>query len=216
MSNVIASAAEAGTHLDQAKDAGVSYHLHFPSRALCHISVPGATLAHSGVVMRVNRRRFAVAGGAVLSCSALLGTASQLRAAGDADPVKVVDRWLNEIVRQGVTDHIDDFVRSDVVVVLHGLGANEDGTPRRIEGLAAVRDWIAQVVSLRASQPELRIDDRLVDGNKVAFRGRNVWTLQSAGGPVKMAQSLAVFYYVEAGSIYLIERYVDRIRRKVN
>jgi hypothetical protein len=216
MSNVIASAAEAGAHLDQAKTLAFHNIRTFQAGRYVISFATGNGGVLWGVVMRVNRRRFAVAGGAALSCSALLGTASQLRAAGDADPVKVVDRWLNEIVRQGMTDHIDDFVRSDVVVVLHGLGANEDGTPRRIEGLAAVRDWIAQVVSLRASPPELRIDDRIVDGNKVAVRGRNVWTLQSAGGPAKMAQSLAVFYYVEAGSIYLIERYVDRIRRKVN
>ena len=39
---------------------------------------------------------------------------------------------------------------------------------------------------------------------------------KSDTGPVKTAQSLAVFYYVDAGRIYLIERYVDRIRPKVN
>jgi hypothetical protein len=98
------------------------------------------------------------------------------RAADDADPTKVVDRWLNEVVHQGVTDRIEEFVSADVVVVLHGLGANEDGTPRRLEGLAAVRDWHAQVTSRHAAPPELRIDNRLVDGNKVAVRGLNVWT----------------------------------------
>ena len=166
--------------------------------------------------MGLSRRRFAVAGGSALLCSAALGQPGQPRAAGDADPTKVVDRWLNEVVRQGVTDRMEEFVHPDVVVVLHGMGANEDGTPRRIEGLATVRDWVARIASRRAAPPELRIDDRLVDGNKVAFRGRNVWALQSNAGPVKMAQSLAVFYYVDGGRINLIERYVDRIRRKVS
>lgn len=166
--------------------------------------------------MRLGRRHFAVVGGSALLCGAVLGTPSQPRAAGDADPVRVVDRWLNEVVRQGMTDHIEEFVHPDVVVVLHGMGANEDGTPRRIEGLPAVRDWIGQIVARQAAPPELRIDDRLVDGNKVAFRGRNVWTLQSNTGPIKMAQSLAVFYYVDGGRINLIERYVDGIRRKVS
>ena len=161
-------------------------------------------------------RRFAMAGGLAFLCSVVLGTPSQPRAAGDADPTTVVDRWLDEVVRQGVTDRIEEFVRPDAVLVLHGFGANEDGTPRRIEGLAAVRDWIAQIRSRQASPPELRIDDRLVDGDKVALRGRNVWNRHSDAGPVKTAQSLAVFYYVDAGRIYLIERYLDQIRRKVN
>jgi ketosteroid isomerase-like protein len=136
-------------------------------------------------------------------------------AAGEADPVKVVDRWLDEVVRQGVTDHLEEIMQPNVVVVLHGLGANADGTPRRLEGLSAVRDWITQARSRQAAPPEIRIDDRLVDGNKVALRARNVWTTQSDAGPAKMAQSLAVFYYVDAGRISLIERYVDRIRPKV-
>jgi hypothetical protein len=124
----------------------------------------------------------------------------------------VVNRWLNEVVRKGATDRMEEFVRPDAVLVLHGVGSNQDGTPRRIEGVAAVRDFIAKVRSRWVSPPEFRIDDRLIDGGKIALRGRNVWHRQTAAGPVKTAQSMAVFYYVEAGHLYQIERYVDQIR----
>ena len=44
--------------------------------------------------------------------------------------------------------------------------------------------------------PEMRVDDRLVDGNKVALRGRNVWVLRDGSGTTKMAQSLAAFEFI--------------------
>ena len=110
-----------------------------------------------GNMMHPSCRRFVVAGGAATLSGAVLSTPQRLMAAGEADPVKVVDRWLDEVVRQGVTDHLEEIMQPNVVVVLHGLGANADGTPRRLEGLSAVRDWITQARSRQAAPPEIRI-----------------------------------------------------------
>ena len=161
--------------------------------------------------MHLNRRRFALAGGAALACSAMLTGATHPLAA-EGDPTGVVDRWLNEIVRTGATDRIEEFVRPDVVLVMHGVGANQDGTPRRIEGLAALRDLVAQVRSTWVTSPEVSVDDRVVDGGKVAVRGRVVWHRHTTEGRMKTAQSIAAFYYVEGGRLYQIERYVAPIR----
>jgi hypothetical protein len=95
-----------------------------------------------------------------------------------------VDRWLNEVVRTGATDRIEELVRPDAVLVTHGVGANQDGTPRRIEGLATLRDCLAQIRSHWLSTPEIDIDDRLVDGGKVAVRGRVVWRRQTTEGGI--------------------------------
>jgi len=161
--------------------------------------------------MQLNRRQFAMAGGAVVASGAMLAGVTQALAAG-SHPTAVVDRWLNEVVRTGATDRIEEFVRPDVVLVMHGVGANPDGTPRRIEGLAALRDWVVQVRSHWLSTPEVRVDDRIVDDGKVAVRGRVVWHRQTAEGRAKTAQSIAAFYYVEAGRLYQIERYNALIR----
>src|SRR5215472_6796597 len=161
--------------------------------------------------MHLNRRQFAMAGGAVVASGAMLAGVTRALAAG-SDPTAVVDRWLNEVVRTGATDRIEEFVRPDVVLVMHGVGANPDGTPRRIEGLAALRDWVVQVRSHWLSTPEVRVDDRIVDDGKVAVRGRVVWHRQTAEGRAKTAQSIAAFYYVEAGRLYQIERYNALIR----
>jgi len=161
--------------------------------------------------MHLNRRQFAMAGGAVVASGAMLAGVTRALAAG-SDPTAVVDRWLNEVVRTGATDRIEEFVRPDVVLVMHGVGANPDGTPRRIEGLAALRDWVVQARSRWISIPEVRVDDSIVDGGKVAVRGRVVWHRQTTEGRVKTAQSIAAFYYVEAGRLYQIERYNALIR----
>jgi hypothetical protein len=161
--------------------------------------------------MHLNRRQFAMAGGAVVASGAMLAGATRTLALG-RQPTAVVDRWLNEVVRTGATERIEEFVRPDVVLVMHGVGANPDGTPRRIEGLAALRDWVTQIRSRWVSTPEVRIDDRVVDGGKIAVRGRVVWHRQTPEGRVKTDQSSAAFYYVEAGRLYQIERYNAVIR----
>ena len=161
--------------------------------------------------MHLNRRQFAVAGGAAAACGVMLVGATRALAAG-SDPTAVVDRWLNEVVRTGATDHIEEFVRPDITLVMHGVGANQDGTPQRIEGLAALRDWISQIRSHWVSTPEAVEDDRVVDGGKVAVRGRVVWHRQTLEGRIKTAQSIAAFYYVDAGRLYSIERYAAPIR----
>src|SRR5215472_11912819 len=122
--------------------------------------------------MQLNRRQFAMAGGAVVASGAMLAGVTQALAAG-SHPTAVVDRWLNEVVRTGATDRIEEFVRPDVVLVMHGVGANQDGTPCRIEGLAALRGWIMQIRLRWVSTLEIRVDDRVVDSGKVlALRAR--------------------------------------------
>jgi ketosteroid isomerase-like protein len=111
---------------------------------------------------------------------------------------------------------LEEVFSPDAVVVLHGLGENEDGTPRRIEGREAIRAWVEEMQARQAEPPDIRVDDRLVDGNKVALRGRNVWVLRDGSGTKKMARSLAAFYHVEGDRIVLIERYVGGIRPKVS
>ena len=161
--------------------------------------------------MHLSRRQFALKGGAAIASAAVFAGATAALAAGSSQTV-AVDRWLNEVVRMGATDRIEEFVRPDVVLVLHGVGANQDGTPRRIEGIAAVRDWITQIRSRWVSTPEILVDDRVVDGGKVAARGRVVWHRQTAEGRIKTAQSIAAFFYVEGDRLYQIERYVAPIR----
>ena len=138
-----------------------------------------------------------------------------VQAGAAGDPGAVVDRWFAIITRKSPSSDLEQVFGPDAVIVLHGLGANEDGTPRRIEGLEAIRAWVEKQQARLAEPPDLRVDDRLVDGNKVAVRGRNVWVLHNSSGTTKMAQSIAAFYYVEGDKIVLIERYVDRIRPKV-
>lgn len=161
--------------------------------------------------MHLSRRQFALTGGASIASAAVFAGVTGALAAGSSQTI-AVDRWLNEVVRTGATDRIEEFVRPDVVLVLHGVGANLDGTPRRIEGVAAVRDWITQIRSRWASTPEVLVDDRVVDGGKVAVRGRAVWHRQTIQGRIKTDQSIAGFYYVESGRLYQIERYVAPIR----
>ena len=135
------------------------------------------------------------------------------RASGD--PGATVDRWLATITDKAPLSDLEQVFSPDAVVVLHGLGENQDGTPRRIEGREAIRAWVEKLQARQAEPPEMRVDDRLVDGNKVALRGRNVWVLRDGSGTTKMAQSLAAFYHVEGDRIVLIERYVGGIRPKV-
>ena len=165
--------------------------------------------------MHLSRRQFAVAGGAAVASGAMLAGATRALATG-SDPTAVVDRWLNEVVLTGATDRMEEFVRPDIVVVMHGVSANPDGTPRRIEGLAALRDWVKQAHSRSVSTPEIRVDDRIVDGGKVAVRGRTVWHRETAEGRIKLDQSIAAFYYVEAGRLYQLERYNAVIRSAVS
>ena len=161
--------------------------------------------------MHLNRRQLALAGGAAIASGAIIGVSTRALAAG-SDPTAVVDRWLNEVVRTGATDRIEEFVRPDVTMVMHGVGANQDGTPRRIEGLAALRDWATQIRAHWVSTPEAVEDDRVVNGGKVAVRGRVIWHRQTPEGHIKTAQSIAAFYYVDAGRLYSIERYAAQIR----
>ena len=165
--------------------------------------------------MHLDRRQFAAGGGAAVALGVMLaGTTRALAAA--SDPTAVVDRWLNEIAGKGAVDRMEEFVRPDVVVIMHGVGANQDGTPRRIEGLPALRDSIMQGRAGWASTPEVRVDDRVVDGGKVAVRGRAVWHRQTTQGRIKTEQSIAAFYYVESGRLYQIERYVAPIRAEAS
>jgi hypothetical protein len=128
----------------------------------------------------------------------------------------VVDRWLDMVAHNTSPADLEPFVHPDIVVVLHGVGAQEDGTPRRVEGLPAVRGWLEQLRARQPEPPEVRVDDRLTEGSKVALRGRNVWTIRTDSGTSKLAQSIAAFYYVEDEKIVLIERYVGGVRPKVS
>lgn len=159
-------------------------------------------------------RRQLVLWAAALPVAASLATPiEQARAAGD--PGAVVDRWLAILAEKAPLSDLEQVFGPDAVVVLHGLGENADGTPRQIEGRDAIRAWVEKLKTLQARPPEVRVDDRLVDGNKVALRGRNVWDLRDGSGSTKMARSLAAFYYVDGGKIVLIERYVGGVRPKV-
>jgi ketosteroid isomerase-like protein len=166
-----------------------------------------------GGVMDELRRRLCLWAAAMPVATSLASPVVQARAAGD--PGAVVDRWFAAITGKSPSADLGQVFSPDAVVVLHGLGENEDGTPRRIEGLGAIRAWVEKLQARQAEPPNLRVDDRLVDGNKVAFRGRNVWVLRDGSGAKKVAQSLAAFYYVESDRIVLIERYVGGIRPKV-
>ena len=161
--------------------------------------------------MHLSRRQFALTGGAAIASGAMLAGVTRALAAG-SDPTAVVDRWLNEVVLTGATDRMEEFVRPDIVLVMHGVSANPDGTPRRIEGLAAVRDWVMQARSRSVSTPEVRVDDRIVEDGKVAVRGRTIWQRETAEGRIKIVQSIAAFYYVAHGRLYQLERYNSVVR----
>jgi ketosteroid isomerase-like protein len=159
------------------------------------------------------RRKLLLWAAATPVATSLASPVVQARAAGD--PGAVVDRWFAAITDKSPLSDLEQVFSPDAVVVLHGLGENQDGTPRRIEGLSAIRAWVEKLQARQAEPPDLRVDDRLVDGNRVAFRGRNVWTLRDGSGTKQVAQSLAAFYHVEGDRIVLIERYVGGVRSKV-
>ena len=159
------------------------------------------------------RRRLLMWSAAMPVAVGLATPVAQAQAAGD--PSTVVDRWLATVTHKAPLSDLEQVFSSEAVIVLHGLGENQDGTPRRIEGREAIRAWVEMLQARQAQPPDMRVDDRLVDGNKVALRGRNVWVLRDGSGTTKLAQSIAAFYYVEGDRIVLLERYVGGVRPKV-
>ena len=158
-------------------------------------------------------RRDAIVAALSLPATAVAPIAVLAQSGSDADPVEVVHHWIEEVVRP-LQAQFGQLAQPDLVMELHGAGANDDGTPRVLNGLPEVVAWFEQVKAKHAGPMSVRIDETLVQGDTVALLGENVWTLRGEGdSQQKRAQSIVAFYTVKDGKIAHIVRFTDRIGR---
>jgi ketosteroid isomerase-like protein len=131
-----------------------------------------------------------------------------------------VHHWIEEVLRPlsiGQLAHPEQLAQPDLVMELHGAGANDDGTPRVLNGLPEVLAWLEQVKARHAAPVSVRIDKTLVQGDTVALLGENVWTLRGEGdSQQKLVQTIAAFYTLKDGKIAHILRFTDRVGRTVS
>ena len=122
-------------------------------------------------------------------------------------------RWAEEVVRP-LRAQFSDLAHLDLVMELHGAGANADGTPRVFNGLPAVVAWFEQVKAQHAAPVAVRIDQMVAPGDPVAVRAENKWTLRGDGdSQQRRVQTIAAFYKVQDGKITYIWRFTDRVPR---
>jgi ketosteroid isomerase-like protein len=158
-------------------------------------------------------RRDAIVAALALPATAVAPIEVLAQSGSDADPVEVVRGWIEEVVRP-LQARFGQLAQPDLVMELHGAGANDDGTPRVLNGLPEVAAWFEQTKAKHVAPVSIRIDKTLAQGDTVALLGENVWTLRGEGdSQQKRAQTIFAFYTVKDGKIAHIMRFTDRIGR---
>jgi ketosteroid isomerase-like protein len=158
-------------------------------------------------------RRAAIAAALVLPAAAAAATKASAQSDSDAASADLVHRWAEEVVRP-VQAQFGELAHPDLVMELHGAGANADGTPRVLNGLPAVVAWFEQVKAQHAAPVSVRIDQIVAQGDTVAVRAENKWTRRGAGDSQQpRVQTIAAFYKVQNGRIVHIWRFTDRVPR---
>ena len=158
-------------------------------------------------------RRATITASLVMPAAAASATKAFAQSGSDVASVNLVRRWAEEVVRP-VQAQFSDLVHHDLVMELHGAGANADGTPRVLNGLAAVVAWFEQVKAQHAVPVSVRIDQMVAEGDTVAVRAENKWTLRGEGdSQERRVQTIAAFYKVQDGKIAHIWRFTDRVPR---
>jgi ketosteroid isomerase-like protein len=162
-------------------------------------------------------RRGAIVAALALPAAAATPTEVLAQSGSDADSLEVVHHWIEEVLRPlsiGQLAHPEQLAQPDLVMELHGAGANDDGTPRVLNGLPEVLAWLEQVKARHAAPVSVRIE---VQGDTVALLGENVWTLRGEGdSQQKQAQTIVAFYTLKDGKIAHILRFTDRVGRKAS
>ena len=127
--------------------------------------------------------------------------------------VDLVRRWAEEVVTP-LQPQFSDLAHPDLVMELHGAGGNADGTPRVLNGRPAVVAWFEQAKAQHATPVSVRIDQMVAQGDTVAVRAENNWTLRGEGGSQqRRVKTIAAFYKVQDGKIAHIWRFTDRVPR---
>ena len=158
-------------------------------------------------------RRATIAAALVLPAAAAAATEASAQSGSDAAPVDLVRRWADEVVRP-LKAQFSDLAHPDLVMELHGAGGNADGTPRVLNGRPAVVAWFEQVKAQHATPVSVRIDQMVGQGDTVAVRAENNWTLRGEGdSQQRRVQTIAAFYKVQDGKIAHIWRFTDRVPR---
>jgi ketosteroid isomerase-like protein len=158
-------------------------------------------------------RRGAIVAVLALPAAAVAPTELLAQLGSGADPVEVVHHWIEEGVRP-LRAQFGQLAHPDLVMELHGAGANDDGTPRVLNGLPEVVAWFEQVKAKHAGPVSVRIDKTLVQGDTVALLAENVWTLRGEGdSQQRRVQTIAAFYTLKDGKIAHIARFTDRVGR---
>ena len=158
-------------------------------------------------------RRAAIAAALVLPAATAALTEASAQSGSDAASVDLVRRWAEEVVRP-LQAQFSDLAHPDLVMELHGAGANADGAPRVLNGLPAVVAWFEQVKAQHANPVSVRIDQMVGQGDTVAVRAENNWTLRGEGdSQQRRVQTIAAFYKVQDGKIAHIWRFTDRVPR---
>lgn len=156
-------------------------------------------------------RRATIAAALVLPAAA--ATEAFAQSGSDAASVDLVRRWAEEVLRP-LKAQFSDLVHPDLVMELHGAGANADGTARVLDGLPAVVAWFEQVKAQHAAPVSVRIDQMVAEGDTVAVRAENIWTLRGEGDSQhRSVRTIAAFYKVQDGKIAHIWRFTDRVPR---
>ena len=158
-------------------------------------------------------RRAAIAAALVLPAAAAAATTTSAQSGSEAASVDLVRRWAEEVVSP-LQPQFSDLAHPDLMMELHGAGANADGTPRVLNGRPAVVAWFEQVKAQHATPVSVRIDQIVAEGDTVALRAENNWTVRSEGGSQqRRVKTIAAFYKVQDGKIAHIWRFTDRVPR---
>jgi len=158
-------------------------------------------------------RRATITASLVMPAAAAAATKAFAQSGSEAASGDLVRRWAEEVVRP-LKAQFSDLAHPDLVMELHGAGGNADGTPRVINGLSAVVAWFEQVKAQHAVPVSVRIDQMVAEGDTVAVRAENKWTLRGEGdSQERRVQTIAAFYKVQDGKIAHIWRFTDRVPR---
>jgi ketosteroid isomerase-like protein len=157
-------------------------------------------------------RRAAIAAALVLPAAAAAATKASAQSGSDGASVDLVRRWAEEVVRP-LKAQLSDLAHPDLVMELHGAGANADGTPGVLSGLPAVVAWFDQVKAQLATPVSVRIDQIVAEGDTVALRAENNWTLRGEGDSQRRVKTIAAFFKMQDGKIAHIWRFSDRVPR---
>jgi predicted SnoaL-like aldol condensation-catalyzing enzyme len=158
-------------------------------------------------------RRAAIAAGLVLPAAAAAATKASAQSGSDAASVDLVRRWAEEVVSP-LQPQFGDLAHPDLVMELHGAGGNADGTPRVLNGRPAVVAWFEQVKAQHATPVSVRIDQIVAQGDTVAVRAENNWTVRGEGdSQQRRVKTIAAFFKVQDGKIAHIWRFSDRVLR---